>query len=569
MQRTCRNPWCAQPFTVTDDNLAFYDKVSPIFNGKKELIPPPTFCPECRMRRRLAWRNERTLHRRTESRTGKPILSIHHPDNPYPVYENTYWWSDAFDAKKYGRDFDFTRPFLDQFLKLKAIVPMPARTIDEPTTENSEYCNEAGSIKNCYLCFEIIQLEDCMYCRGVGCSNTCVDCLNCAYCTFCYQSIESLNCYGSTFLNDCRECNECHFLADCYGCNNCYGCVNLRNKQFCFFNEQMPEMAYRQRVQEKFASLPQEALLREFLTFKEKQIARATHIRQSEQCSGDYLINCKNCLQCFSCGDCEDCQYCDGVAGSERNCDCMDVTHFGVGALMSYECQCIGGNPGSTYHALFSDSCWPGSELICCHYCVATTEHCFGCIGLKKGKYCVFNKQYTKEEYDQLVPKIIAHIRETNEWGEFFPAGNSPFCYNESSAHEHLPLTKEEVLARGWKWRDQTDEMPKVDKIIPASQLPDSIDDIPDDILNWAIECEATKRPFKIIKQELEFYRQMRLPVPHFHPDERHRRRMALRNPRKLWNRQCAKCQQPIATSYSPERPEIVYCESCYLAAVY
>ena len=105
MQQTCKQ--CGLAFVITSDDLAFYDKVSPVFHGKKELIPPPTLCPECRMRRRLAWRNERTLHRRTESRTGAPILSIHHLNNPYPVYDNTYWWSDAFDAKDYGRDFDF------------------------------------------------------------------------------------------------------------------------------------------------------------------------------------------------------------------------------------------------------------------------------------------------------------------------------------------------------------------------------------------------------------------------------------------------------------------------------
>ena len=183
--------------------------------------------------------------------------------------------------------------------------------------------------------------------------------------------------------------------------------------------------------------------------------------------------------------------------------------------------------------------------------------------------YCILNKQYTKEEYEALVPKIIEKMRADGEWGEFFPVTMSPFAYNETVAQEYFPLSKEEVLARGWKWRDQSDEMPKVDRVSPAAQLPDSIDDIPDDILNWAIECDATKRPFKIIKQELEFYRQMRLPVPRLHPDERHRRRMALRNPRKLWKRECQKCGKDIETSYAPDRPEIVYCEECYLAEVY
>jgi hypothetical protein len=160
-------------------------------------------------------------------------------------------------------------------------------------------------------------------------------------------------------------------------------------------------------------------------------------------------------------------------------------------------------------------------------------------------------------------------MRKTGEWGEFFPVELSSFPYNVTLAADAFPLTKEDVERRGWRWREEIDEKPKASKIIPAEKLPDSIDEIPDDILNWAIECECSKRPFKIIKQELEFYREMRLPIPHFHPDERHRRRMALRNPRKLWKRNCMKCQTKIQTTYAPERPEIVYCEECYLKHVY
>jgi len=160
-------------------------------------------------------------------------------------------------------------------------------------------------------------------------------------------------------------------------------------------------------------------------------------------------------------------------------------------------------------------------------------------------------------------------MRHTGEWGLFFPAELSPFDYNESMAQEFYPLPREEALRRGFRWRDIPEEVPTVTKTIPADRLPDSIDKIPDDILNWAIECETMKRPFKIIKQELDFYRTMRLPLPHFHPDERHRRRMAQRNPRRLWTRPCMKCGKEMETTYSPERPEIVYCEECYLKEVY
>jgi hypothetical protein len=81
-----------------------------------------------------------------------------------------------------------------------------------------------------------------------------------------------------------------------------------------------------------------------------------------------------------------------------------------------------------------------------------------------------------------------------------------------------------------------------VDKIIPADKLPNNIKDIPDDILNRAIKCEKTQKPFKIIPQELEFYRKHDLQLPKRHPDQRHLDRMELRNPRKLFSRKCDKC---------------------------
>lgn len=84
------------------------------------------------------------------------------------------------------------------------------------------------------------------------------------------------------------------------------------------------------------------------------------------------------------------------------------------------------------------------------------------------------------------------------------------------------PLDRDEALERGFNWSDYEPPFPKVEKIIPANKLPDDITKIPDDILNWAIECEVTQKPFRIIKQELEFYRKHNLPIPRRHPDQRY-----------------------------------------------
>jgi CxxC-x17-CxxC domain-containing protein len=127
-----------------------------------------------------------------------------------------------------------------------------------------------------------------------------------------------------------------------------------------------------------------------------------------------------------------------------------------------------------------------------------------------------------------------------------------------------------EGLGEGFlfNWSTYEPPFPQVEKIIKASMLPEDISKIPDDILNWAIECEITKKPFRIIKQELEFYRKHCLPIPRRHPDQRHLDRMNLRNPRKLFDRKCDKCGKDIKTTYAPDRKEIVYCESCYLEII-
>ena len=221
-----------------------------------------------------------------------------------------------------------------------------------------------------------------------------------------------------------------------------------------------------------------------------------------------------------------------------------------------------------TYNVAYCLYVFHCRNLLYCQYCFSCSD-CFGCSGLRQKKYCILNKQYTKEEYEALMPTIIKHMQSVKEFGRFFPPALSPFGYNETLAQEYLPLTESEAKERGFYWRTVTDKKPAVTKTIDASDLPDTIEQIPDDILNWAVVCEVTKRPFRIVKQELDFYRRQRLPVPHLHPDERYDRRLALRNRRKLWDRKCAKCGKNMETTYSPERPEQVVCEGCYLKEVY
>ncbi len=569
MQRTCTQ--CSATFQITPDDLAFYEKVSPVFNGKNELIPPPTLCPECRQQRRYTIRNERNLYKRSCSLCGQNGIAMYSKEKPFPVYCPSCWWSDRWHGETAGRAFDFSKPFFEQYAVLQRDVPRIGLYL--VNSENCDYCNYLGDCKSCYLTFGSVYSQDCLY-GSAYYSKDCVDNLVTRECELCYECTDSRKLYHCLHCQDCFSSDHLLLCYDLQGCSECIACAGLRNKKYHIGNK-----AY---TKEEYAALKAKIDLGDARNLREQmetvKLTTPRHYMPSssvQNVSGTHLYNCKNTHHSFYVDRCEDCAYCMQTVDLK---DCRDNNYTEENALC-YEYLGMYGAT-KTFFSTFSRHTY---DVWYSEYCI-NAKYLFGCVGSRDRQYCILNKQYTKEEYERLVPQIIEHMRETGEYGEFFPVTMSPFAYNETVAQEYFPLTKEEVEKRGWIWRDQTDEKPKVAKLIPASQLPDSIDDIPDlssvapsdsrgakedDILNWAIECEATRRPFKIIKQELEFYRKMRLPVPRLHPDERHRRRMALRNPRKLWKRNCGKCGKDIQTTYAPERPEIVYCESCYLNTVY
>jgi len=235
-----------------------------------------------------------------------------------------------------------------------------------------------------------------------------------------------------------------------------------------------------------------------------------------------------NCMYCFAvgmgCKDIIDSNSCDG----ELNC-------FADGCL----------NARKIIFSHFMRNC---SEVSYSMFCF-NSQNLFGCTGLNRKQYCIFNKQYTKEEYEKLVARIAQHMQKTGEWGKYFPATLSAFGYNETFAYDMEPISKDEAINRGFKWADYKQEVGvgEGDYVV----------------------CEVTGRPFRLIKQEIEFYKKQGIPLPRVHPDVRIERRYRVRNPNKFWRRACGKCGKNVVTTYDPKRPGVVYCEKCFLEEVY
>ena len=130
----------------------------------------------------------------------------------------------------------------------------------------------------------------------------------------------------------------------------------------------------------------------------------------------------------------------------------------------------------------------------------------------------------------------------------------------------------EEALKAGYTWYDR----PTRDYKISEGVIKCSTQNSENEKEKYTLCTTA----FKTTSLELSLYKILNLPVPEKCFPCRRQDRFALRNPRKLWHRQCmcdknghfhgaGKCEVEFETSYASERPEVVYCEKCYQQEVY
>ncbi|MEK7555256.1 MAG: hypothetical protein AAB516_00315 [Patescibacteria group bacterium] len=586
--KICQN--CKKDFTIEPDDFLFYEKIK---------VPAPTFCEECREQRRIAFRNERSLYKRKCDLCGEIVVSRISSDKLYPMYCKKCWWSDKWDALSYGREYDFNKTFFEQFKDL--LFSAPHISLLSSNTVNSEWVNQETDDKNCYLNIGGHYNEDSAYNTYELYGKDCFDNFWIFKSELCYENINCERCYKTLFSRDCFDCVDTVLSFDCRNCQNIFGCAGLRNKQYHIFNKPVSKEEY-----QKFLKDNPLASRKNLLSFKEKvkqiwlsALYRDKFIVKSVNSWGNFINESKKCQNCWNAEKVEDCKNLY-VAASLK--DTYDATSYGWGELCyegahsvglynsKFFLYSVGGGKAGNRQSSFLEYC----------YAVMDSHNCFGCANLRNKEYCILNKQYTKEEYEALIPKIKKHMEEMPyidkrgriyKYGEFFPIEFSPFGYNETAGQDYYPLTREQVLENGYSWNDYESDM-KYE--FSDYEIPDDIGSVKDDILDKILKCEVSSKAYKIIPMELEFYRRMGLPIPRRAPLQRHKDRISQLLPRKLFKRQCQceggqsvkresqsvykntikhfhgddSCPNQINTPYAPDRPEIVYCEKCYLAEV-
>ncbi len=601
--KTCQN--CKQEFLIEPDDFSFYEKIK---------VPPPTWCPECRMIRRFAHRNERNLFRATDVLTGKEIFSGIPPHALVKIYDHDYWWSDNWDPLDYGREYDFSRPFFKQFKELMQVAPFPSRNVTNLI--NSDYSDQSGDLKNCYLCFNCGRIENSAYIVNANFVNDSYDLTDAANVELSYDSLSVDGGYKMFFSMYCSQSDNLRFCLDCIGCSECFGCVNLRNKKYHIFNKPYTKEDYFKQI-EKFQLDSYTAI--NYIRAEAEKVwsvfpRKYMHGVKNLNVSGDYINASKNVHSSFGIGAGENLKYCQELYQQkgrwEGAKDSYDYYNWGYGSELMYEV--CGSGQGCRGLKCCLD-CYPADQDL--EYCMrcASSHNLFGCVGLKKKSYCILNKQYAKEEYVVLYQKIINHMNEMPyvsqvrssqfgvrniiyKYGEFFPAEFSLFAYNETVAHDYFPLTKEQAESKGYQWKEV--ERREYKSTIDANNLPDTIGQATDAILKEIISCSSCKKAYRIIASELEFLRKHSISLPRLCVNCRYARRFSYRNKPRFWHRQCAcagstsspqaglssenniykntarhfhqdnPCPNKFETTYEPERPEIVYCEQCYQTEV-
>jgi len=548
MKQTCRIT--NQEFEISPDEVSFYEKMG---------VPLPELHPDLRLKWRALWRNETTLYSgRKCDLCNKSIISMYNPKLPYPVYCYNCFYSEKWDPKNYATDYDFSRSFIDQMKEFLAKVPKITLYLSLGYGENvnSEYVNMASGCKNCYLVFNTGPAEELLYSRGMRKGTDSSD----LYFGFsddrCYESVNIEESSGVTFGQNVAGCVDSHFLLNCSGLTNCFGCVNLRGKSNCFFNEQLTGDEYKKKIDEILGSYQKiEEYKKKFETFALQFPMRENNNLKSVNSTGNYLSECKNVHSSFEVFESEDCRY---VFSSKLIRDSMGIIGYGTNSEKLLECVATGytSNTIATYGAENCSNILYGFYTSNCHDCI-------GCDALRNCKYAIFNKEYSKEEYEKIQEHIISELKEKKLYGLMMPPELAPFAYNETIAQDNFPLSKEEVLKLGFRWENEI-QMTKGKETLAPEKIPDHIYDVPESITQEILCCVACERNYKITVQELQFYKKMNISIPRQCFYCRHTDRIRRRGPFQFWDRKCAKCEKSITTNYPPERSEIVYCEECY-----
>ncbi len=537
---------CKKDFIIDSGDLILYEKVG---------LKIPGQCFECRLKQYAAFWPFGKFRKGTSDLTGESLITILPNNARYHIYKSHEWHGDAWEGFNFGQDYDPSRSFFDQLKELQEKVPRPHQVGKDNV--NCDWSDDVWHSKNCYLTRSVFKCEDISYgYRVIECKNS-FDIAHSFNLQNCYDCLACHNSFNLNFCENSKDCIDSYFLFDCRNCQNCFMSYNLRNKQYCLRNIQYTKDEYQKLVQEiKLDSYKNiENLKSEFENIlKNEAVHRENFNLKTTDSKGNYMVNCDKCVNIFSY---EDSQNCRNQLRGLGNKDCID----GMGIFGKVEVS--GNNSCVLYSYAVKHSSWSMGRYSEYLDMCDEVEYCFGCVGLKKKKYCILNKQYSKEEYEKLKEKVIADMEASSEYGKFLPYSMGLCGYNLSTAIVYFPdFKKENILQKGGYWSEE--DLSSEDGM-PSLELPDSILETKADIITQALICPETHYRFNISEAEYEFHKNRNFALPRLHFDLRILKKARKTAVLKSYPYKCFYCKNDIMAYYPPEwEYQKIACEECY-----
>jgi hypothetical protein len=420
------------------------------------------------------------------------------------------------DFTQSWKEFDYSKNFFENFQILMKNIPRPSR-ISYMTNENSNYADMICGVKNVYLSSNVTFGSE-NVCYSFSIKNNSRNIFNSVsirnYCDNIYTSTWIINSYNIFYSKYINNCSNIRFSSNLIWCKECLFCDNLDNMSYCINNKQYAIVEY---------ELNKEKILSQKNSFTDyySKVSKIWYninsinsvgwnIVQSENIQNWYFINqirnWRNLIMVWWKDPCEEMYNCFQCASKREN--------YNYWAMASWRWDHLVTNYSVEWSYMYYNCL-----MEWCSYCL-------GCIGLKNKSFCIFNKQYTKEEWLEKANEIFSQMDAEWTLWQFFPWYMNPFYFNDTAAYLiDDSFTKEEVTA---EWYLRRDEEIKVD--IPAGSEVVKVSELNnfqwfDSEWNWKIDPEILKKvivdekwnSYRIIKMEYDFLMKYWLPLPELH----------------------------------------------------
>ncbi len=536
---------CHRNFTISNDEKKMYQKIG---------IELPTLCFFCRVKLHLSFWLFGKFRKGVSDLSGKSLITILPENARYPIYTLKEWHSDSWDGMDFGIDYNPNESFFKQLKNLQEKIPRPHQSASNNT--NCEWSDDVWNSKNCYLSRSLEKCEDLLYSyRNLKVKNS-IDVVLCFNSERCFDCSNCDHSYKLFYSTNSRNCIDSYFLFDCRNCQNCFMSWNLRNKSFCIENKQYTRKEYFEKLKKyDLASYSTIQKLKNLFNeiVKEKVIHRENFNYRVYNSVGNFLMNTKDCYNCYVFSEGEDVY--NQVRGI-NNKSCIDASACWYSEFCGNSSCCLN---GYNLKYCLSSSARNSEYLDLCIEC----DNCFGCVGLKKKKYCILNKQYSKKDYEILRNNIISNMKKIGEYGKFLPYSMSIGPFNFSNSFQYFSDTKkDDILNLGGYWQD-IDET-QIEGML-VSELPDSINEINESICTQALICQESGWRFNISKDELLFYKQNNIPLPRLHFDIRINKKLKHLSVLRSYPSNCFYCHKKIDAYYPPEwEYKKIACEKCF-----